>query len=351
MRNSAKPRSAAIAAVLAGSWRKIPPPSEISTEQIAAACPALLQSGAGALAWWKLRHHALPLSLSFPPSLLEALRASYLSHTIHAAPHEQEIVTVCHLLRQAGIEAILLKGWSTSRLYAVPGLRPPGDIDLCVAPGQEGAAEDLLEREGLGELNVDFEHEEISRYAPTDFPALLSRSSQVDLNGCPVRVLGVEDQLRVLCLHLLKHGAWRPLWLCDVAAALESRPPEFDWKLCLGGNPRHARWILCAVELARQIVGAIAEDVPSHAPLPYWLAPAVLRQWETAPPANTLLDLPLHTFFHQPRAMLHELRRRWRNPIVVTVLADGEFNNVPKLPLQLADGLSRTFQFSTRRLG
>jgi hypothetical protein len=50
----------------------------------------------------------------------------------------------------------------------------------------------------------------------------------VELNGAKIRILGAEDHLRLLCLHLLKHGAWRPLWLCDVAAALESRPSSFD---------------------------------------------------------------------------------------------------------------------------
>ena len=45
-----------------------------------------------------------------------------------------------------------------------------------------------------------------------------------------------EDQLRQLCLHLLRHGACRPLWLCDVAVMLESLPGDFDWDRCLGGD-------------------------------------------------------------------------------------------------------------------
>jgi len=334
-----------MAAILAGSWRKIPPKMEIPANRLDAVCPSLLQSGAGALAWWKLRHSDLPPS----SSSLEALRVSYLSYAVHAVQHEQEVAAVSHLLCRAGIEAILLKGWSVGRLYAEPGLRPPGDIDLCVAPEQIAAAEDLLDREGYSERNIDLDHEEISRFSHSTFAELLSRSCRIELNGSEVRVLGAEDHLRVLCLHLLKHGAWRPLWLCDVAAALESRPPAFDWKLCLGENKRHARWILCAVELARQILGASADDVPRHEPLPYWLLPAVLRQWEAPPPASVLLGLPLTHLFQHPREMIGELRRRWRNSILVTVKTDTEFNNYPKFPLQLVDGLSRTFRFLARR--
>ena len=344
MRTSVNPPSAAIAAVLAGSWRKIPPSIEISPTELDAVYPLLLQSGAGALTWWKLRHSGSYLLVS----PLEALRSSYLSCAVHAVQYEQEVAAVCHLLRQSGIEAILLKGWAIGRLYAEPSLRPPGDIDLCVAPGQIADAKNLLDREGLGELNIDFDHAEISRFGST-FAELLSRSCLAELNGCQLRVLGAEDHLRVLCLHLLKHGAWRPLWLCDVAAALESRPPGFDWNLCLGDNQLHARWILSAVELARLILGASAGDVPRCGPLPYWLLPAVLRQWEAPPPTGRLLALPLSRLLQHPREAMGDIRRRWRNPIMVTVLAGAEFNHWPKFPLQAADGLARTFLFFARR--
>jgi len=337
-------KSRAIAGILAGSWRRTPPHNEISPAELKAICPALLESGAGALAWWKMRHFALP-----SPSL-EKLRASYLSNVVHGAQHEQQIASVSRVLRQAGIESILLKGWAVGRLYAEPSLRPPGDIDLCVAPEQKATAENLLDRERFSDLNVDFDHAEISRFCSATFAELLSRSNFAGLNGYQVRVLGAEDHLRVLCLHLLKHGAWRPLWLCDIAAALESRPAGFDWKLCLGGNKRHARWVFCACELARQILNVSADDIPIHAPLPYWLLPAVLRQWEEPPPDNVLLNLPLNRLLQHPREAIGDLRRRWHNPIEVAIKADAEFNNFPKFPLQAADGIVRTFHFVARRL-
>lgn len=342
MRKTARPGGGAIAAILAGSWRELPPRKEVSTAEIEAVCPLLLESGAGALAWWRLRN--LDPALPF----LEELRGSYLSHAVHAVQHEQDVVEVFRVLCQAGIEAILLKGWAVGRLYAEPGLRPPGDIDLCVAPQQKAQAIALLDCEEFLHSDFDLEHDEISRFGGPSVEELLSRSCLAKLSGSEVRVLGAEDHLRILCLHLLKHGAWRPLWLCDIAAALESRPANFNWDRCLGTNERHAQWVLCAVELARDVLGAVADDVPRHETLPAWVLPTVMRQWTQPPPNLPPIGEQIGNFVFHPRKMMQDLRRRWRNPIQATVEADGRFNNWPKFPLQIADGLKRALRLSSR---
>jgi hypothetical protein len=71
---------------------------------------------------------------------------------------------------------------------------------------------------------------------------LFARSQLVPLGDSQIRILGDEDHLRIICLHLLRSGAWRPLWLCDVAVALETLSPDFDWDICLGRDPRQADW-------------------------------------------------------------------------------------------------------------
>ena len=104
----------------------------------------------------------------------------------------------------------------------------------------------------------------------------------VTFGGIDVQVLGPEDHLRVLCLHQLKHGAPSPLWLCDVAVALETRPPVFDWDRVLGPDRRQADWVACAIGLAHQFLEVPIDDTPvaSRAQrLPGWLAPSVLQQW------------------------------------------------------------------------
>src|SRR5262249_11103226 len=113
--------------------------------------------------------------------------------------------------------------------------------------------------------------------------ALYERSQLVALGEVNVHVLGPEDHLRLLCLHMLGHGAHRPLWLCDVAIVLESRPPDFDWELCLSGDRRRSDWVACALGLAHHLLGAEIAGTPVEERarrLPRWLIPTVLRQWE-----------------------------------------------------------------------
>lgn len=78
---------------------------------------------------------------------------------------------------------------------------------------------------------------------PNEAGAQWKPKELVNLEGDKIWVLCAEDHLRFLCLHLLKHGAWRPFWLCDVGMALESRSSNFDWDRCFGENKRRAEWI------------------------------------------------------------------------------------------------------------
>ena len=53
---------------------------------------------------------------------------------LHHRVHEMEIGEAFSRLRSVGIEPILAKGWAIARLYPERGMRPYGDIDLCVHP-------------------------------------------------------------------------------------------------------------------------------------------------------------------------------------------------------------------------
>src|SRR5579863_889158 len=223
----------AIAAMLAGSWRRAPPRLELPVEDLTAIAPLLLRSGAGALAWWRIRHSADELL----PAALRQFRLTYLGYAARAAEYEAEIIDAFIALRSSGIEPILIKGWAIARAYPESGLRPCGDIDLCVSPDQRVKARTIMNARHLSSYSVDLDT--LTRFGECCFETIYSRSQLVNLGGSEIRVPCPEDHLRILCLHLLKHGAWRPLWLCDVAAALECRPQTFDWDRCLGKSKKH----------------------------------------------------------------------------------------------------------------
>src|SRR5205807_1179327 len=78
-------------------------------------------------------------------------------------------------------------------------------------------------------------HEGMPDLPDRSWDEVYRRSRLVRLRNSDVRILGAEDHLRLTCFHLLRHGAWCPLWLCDVVVILESLPPGFDWDYCKHG--------------------------------------------------------------------------------------------------------------------
>jgi hypothetical protein len=270
----------------------------------------------------------------------EQLRDAYRLHTLQAAVHERELADVVRALEAAGIEALIVKGWAAARLYAEPGLRPYGDIDVCVGSAQHSAAREALAG-SLPSVDVDLHCGlAVNSRMIADLPSFETawgRASRACLEDTEIRLLAPEDHLALLCVHLLTHGAWRPLWLCDVAAVLESLSDEFDWDRCLGGSRRLATWVGSTVALAERLLRAQPKHAPPtrHRP-PRWLEPAVLRQWGSPPvhyPGN-LIALSTSAYFRPSRAV-RTIRAHWVDPVTASMLPGSSFNGLPRLPFQL----------------
>ncbi|MDP9161073.1 MAG: nucleotidyltransferase family protein [Acidobacteriota bacterium] len=322
-----------LAEILVGSWRELPPPLEIATERVVAALPLLLESGGGALAWKRICRSGVRV----PDGIAEVLRNTYRESAIQAGQHEFQLCMIVEAVRSSGVEPILIKGWASSRLYSDSGLRPSGDIDLCVSPEQQEATWKVCEKAEHNSYVVDLDHDEITKFGDQSFGQLYDRSELVQLDGTEVRVLGAEDHLRVLCMHFLKHGGWRPIWLCDIASALEARPANFNWAICLGKNRRRADWVLCALALANQLLGAELGDAPignSANRIPEWLTFSVLKQWGRPHPAHSHFEYQFKKSLEHPREFLRYLATRWPNPIVASVDANADFDQRSRLPLQ-----------------
>ncbi len=340
-------KGSAVATVLAGAWRDKPPRLEATTAGLAAIVPRLVESGTAALGWWRI--HQAGGEQAF--SGLAQLRATYLRYAVHAAEHESEIVDVFNALRSSGVEPILLKGWAIGRSYPEIGLRPSGDIDLCISPDQYAKAKAVLRTRPPSVYSVDLDHDITTRFSALTFEELYLRSQLVNLDGAEIRVPGAEDHLRILCLHMLKDGAWRPLWLCDVAAALESRPQRFDWNRCLGNNETQADWVLCSLALAGRLLGAETRATPAHGrlkTLPDWLVRSVLKRWNAPAPPNLPLFVEQVGQHWWKIDTLRAIRQRWPNPIQATVDAGGSFTTRSRFPFQVRDCISRTVRLCRR---
>lgn len=156
-----------------------------------------------------------------------------------------ELLSAC---AGASLEIIVLKGAALAEtVYPRPSLRPFGDIDILVRPEDSGRAHALLS--GLGyvaeaaswaglragqtcEANF-FRHTErgpvvvelhtnllnnalLWSQVHLDLPGLWQRSRPARLAGVDALVLGPEDQLLHLCLHLAGHYFDAPKSLQDI---------------------------------------------------------------------------------------------------------------------------------------
>jgi hypothetical protein len=330
----AKGAPSLLVSALAGSWRASPPEPELSGEELKRVVPLLDGSGAAALAWWKVRG-----SSSEGCAAAETLRGSYRRQALQSAVQEWEVEHVFALLRSVCVEPVLLKGWAAAGLYPERGLRPPGDVDLCVRPERYEAARAALWGPGrLGTAVTDLKHDGSALSGAGGWDALYARSRLFDLNESKIRVLGREDQLRFLCLHLLRHSAYRPLWLCDVAAALESAPADFDWEVALGADKLTRNWVTCVVDLARRLLGARRKDLPEEvkaARAPSWLVAEVLRQWERPTTADHLPRELMDVSLRHPARALPALLGRWPDPIRAFVGLSQPLDGRARLPRQL----------------
>jgi hypothetical protein len=344
--SSAITRGKLFSTILHGAWRFSPNPDlPLSIEQLDEVTPLLYDSGAAALGWWRIRGTDLRGSPS-----AELLHQAFRLQALFAKIHETKVQKIFRLFRAEGLEPILLKGWAIGRLYPQFGLRPSGDIDLFVRPQDYQPAKDVINSDEARDCWVDL-HGRIFELADRSPDDLFARSELVSCGDEQVRVLSSEDHFALLSVHFLKHGAWRPLWLCDLGLLLESMPETFDWQLCLGRNRRLSNWILSAIGLAHALIDAqIGNDevAARSRQMPDWLVPAVLKQWET-PFRDVHESLPLMAgYLRHPANFLREIPNRWPNPIVATVNMRGKFNNYPRLGYQICEMAARTVKFFWR---
>jgi putative nucleotidyltransferase-like protein len=331
-------RGVLVAETLRKSWAT-PTSSEpeLAQSQLDQVTPLLYGSGAAGLAWWRIRETDLRESASG-----EMLHQAFRLLALQGAIHENKIRKVFSVLRSVNVEPILIKGWAVARAYPQLALRPYGDIDVIVRRHDHQTASQAIERDAR-DCFVDFHAGVPFELADRSIEDVFSRSQLVTCGEAQVRVLSPEDHFALLAIHLLKHGAWRPLWLCDLGVLLGSMPNDFNWDRCLGKDRQRTNWILAAAGLAQKLLGASIRDeqISEKArEVPGWLVHRVLKEWET-PFANAQSPqrhhAPINSYLRRPRGLLKDLARRWPNPISATISVNGTFGSRRRLRYEVGN--------------
>lgn len=343
-RRSSLARGELLARVLAGCWRPEPPALSCSPGELAIATPLLIEAGVAALTWRRLQGS----DVARVPSA-DRLRDAARRDAVWSAQGAVSLRRAMAALTAAGIDPLLAKGWAIAGIYPSRALRPYGDLDLYVPPRAIGPARQALLPLAL-EVRVDLQAHPVE-LDDRPFAELVARAVVHRLGGGTVAVLGPEDHLRLLCLHLLRHQGIRPLWLCDVAAALERLPPGFDWHLLLRGSRRRARWVLCVLGLAHTLLGARLDPpaaLRAAARPPRWVERALLRRWGLGMRIFPRRDLLAH--LREPRGLAEALRDRWPSPLAAAIHWGGIPGRRPRRRYQLLDLLWLAYWFARLRL-
>lgn len=187
---------------------------------------------------------------SVPADLLEALAGSYHECAARNLAHAAALEEILAALRDAGVEVMVLKGAALAEsVYGSLALRPMIDLDVLVRAADLATAEEVME--GLGytpppgalpaayyrgnhihipyqsrrrDVKVDLHHslqEDVGWLQP-DLEEIWRGARRRRLAGTEALVMGLEDLLLYLCLHLDKHGYYNRYLLCrpDAAAVL-----------------------------------------------------------------------------------------------------------------------------------
>jgi hypothetical protein len=364
-------RGHAVADILTGAWREDPPSLLLGHEEVARVASLLVEYGAAALAWHRISRE--PHLRQAPAA--ESLQQAYRLTALEATRKEAALGVIAGLFGAAGLEPMIFKGWAVARHYPKPHLRPVGDLDICAPPGRHAEAVALLSRQAVpglesprqglthgqghfildcgaaGFCHVDL-HRSLGRFRLAPLERLYARAPRITLGGYAVRVPAAEDHLRLVAVHFLVHGGFRPLWLCDVAALLEAAADDLDWQTCLGEDPSVAGWIACVFELARGLVGARLDHVPQAGRidrLPDWLRRTVLKEWQV-PFATRTAEPTIARSARRPWSIPAEVKRRWPNPIRSTVAFGGSFDDSVRARYQWAEFGTRLASRVVRRL-
>jgi len=211
---------------------------------------------------WVRRNRVVPLvhhnlrhatTIPIPEAVRRALRAQATLNTRRVLMQIAEAARITHLLANAGIRSMMVKGPVLSLLaFADPTLRESQDVDLLIEPARVHEADQLIRQAGYDRVvpNFDLTDSQFAAYQsmqcqfayasrqlgvtqelhwrltsnpsllPLDEGALWKRPKPIQLMGVKFFTLPDEELFLYLCVHGSSHMWFRLKWIADIAALL-----------------------------------------------------------------------------------------------------------------------------------
>lgn len=297
-----------------------------------------------------------------------ARQLEVIARHVLVAAQAKALDRIAQRLDPAGVPFVLFKGCALQRYYPAEAVRPVGDIDLVVAPGRLPEVACLL---NASTTPKEAHAASLSFAAFTDLPGtaghldlhadlniyglewtdLLERSVRATFGSRSVRVLCEEHHFRLVCLHFLKHGAFRRLWLDDICHMLERLDRGFDWASCTGGSPAVRNWLGAAINLAHDVGGADISRVPCDIraqSFPDWIDAEARRALEKPDSDFHARPLITRTVRTNPANLPREIAARWPSQIASFVRLGIPYGKHPPVLVQIALMARRVAWFALR---
>jgi hypothetical protein len=226
---------------------------------------AIANEGLLLVAYRYLKQHPDIPALS--PTFRQAVRQASLRSLSQMMFFRQRVKKLLAFLGESELDFLVVKGPAVAHtIYPEPGLRLYGDLDLVVRESDWAMAHQLLSRAGFRQMQTTPDHPEISEHPPRfaarmviyeqvyihptdrmtvevhyddilnaglaskDVEGFWQRAVIAELEGVPVKVMCLEDQLVHLCMHIHYHGYNRLNALTDIAFLIRDHADELNWE-------------------------------------------------------------------------------------------------------------------------
>jgi predicted nucleotidyltransferase len=202
----------------------------------------------------------------YPPQVFQEKLWEYHRYiSLQMVDKYQRIKSVISLLKERGIEFLILKGPATAEaIYPEPSLRYYVDLDLLAHPGDRNQVLDALCALGykseagyldplpkliptvVNDHHTVFFHPEsnlpvevhwedllIDDLVPRDLSGMWRRAVPITIEGIKVKTLCLEDSLLHLCVHAHHHRFDKLYRISDLLFILRDHFDEINWNLFL----------------------------------------------------------------------------------------------------------------------
>jgi predicted nucleotidyltransferase len=211
-----------------------------------------------------LAHHHLAQRQdqdNFPTKFRQQVQLHHRSDALRMALLYRHLGQVLAELAESEVDFIVIKGPAVAyTVYPNPTWRPFGDLDLVVRERDLVVIHQLLLEMGFRQkldrpppparlipravqrhlayahpetilvVEVHYDDFLIAGLVSRDLEGFWRRVRRIEVEGVPVNVLSLEDQLIHLCAHAHAHGYGRLIWFSDLAFILRHHGAQLDWE-------------------------------------------------------------------------------------------------------------------------